>query len=120
MDRAENSSRRITLEDVPIIKGMLLRGDRQHDIASWFGVNGGRIAEISKGKKFLDVRPKTTKLPPPGPYLSGQASDQLIREFRLLRMRLEAAQVQPNLPTKVASLLENSLSQIDRILTAYE
>ena len=40
--RAENSSRRITLEDVPIIKGMLLRGDR-HDIASWFGVNAAKL-----------------------------------------------------------------------------
>jgi hypothetical protein len=28
---------------------MLARGDRQHDIASYFGVNGGRIGEIATG-----------------------------------------------------------------------
>ena len=99
---------------------MLLRGDRQHDIASWFGVNGGRIAEISKGTKYLDVQPQTKKLPPPGPYLSGQASDQLIREFQLLKMRLEAIREQPNLTTTVEGLLDDSLKHVDRILSAYE
>jgi hypothetical protein len=30
---------------------MLARGDRQHDIALYFGVNGGRIGEIATGDK---------------------------------------------------------------------
>jgi hypothetical protein len=56
-----------------IAKGMLARGDRQHDIAAWFGVNGGRIADISTGKKFSEVpAAPSQKLPPPGPYLTGQ------------------------------------------------
>lgn len=42
--RAEPSGISLTGTDAAIIKGMLLRGDRQHDIAAWFGVNGGRIA----------------------------------------------------------------------------
>ena len=33
--------------EIAIVKGMLARGDRQHDIAAYFGINGGRIAEIS-------------------------------------------------------------------------
>jgi hypothetical protein len=33
--------------EIAIVKGMLLWGDRQHDIAAYFGVNGGRVAEIS-------------------------------------------------------------------------
>ena len=52
-----------------VVKAMLARGDKQHDIASWFGVNGGRIAEIAKGHKFKTVPPcKYDKLPPQGPY----------------------------------------------------
>ena len=55
------------------MKGMLARGDRQHDIAAWFGVNSGRIAEIAKGKVHRNVQAaRKEKLPPPGPYLSGR------------------------------------------------
>ena len=52
---------------------MLARGDRQSDIASFFGVNGGRIAEISVGKKFgsAPVTP-VQALPPRGPYVYGE------------------------------------------------
>ena len=52
-----------------VVKAMLARGDKQHDIASWFGVNGGRIAEIATGQKFKTVPPcKHDTLPPQGPY----------------------------------------------------
>jgi hypothetical protein len=34
---------------------MLDRGDRQHDIAAWFGVNSARIGEIAKGDRFRSV-----------------------------------------------------------------
>jgi hypothetical protein len=61
---------------------MLARGDRQHDIAAWFGVNGGRIAEIATEAKFGFVPMQVDKLPPAGPYLSGRgvqkARDQLV------------------------------------------
>jgi hypothetical protein len=36
--------------EIAIVKGMLIHGDRQHDIAAYFGVNGGRINEISTGQ----------------------------------------------------------------------
>ena len=64
----------IVLNDVDAakVKGMLERGDRQHDIAAWFGVNGGRIAEISTRDTFAHVEANSTDLPPPGPYLSGR------------------------------------------------
>ena len=55
--RAINSGISLNEKDAGIVKGMLERGDRQHDIASWFGVNGGRIAEISVGKKFSYILP---------------------------------------------------------------
>jgi hypothetical protein len=41
--RAEPSGIALNGADAAIIKGMLARGDRQHDIAAWFGVNAGRV-----------------------------------------------------------------------------
>lgn len=83
--RAEPSGISLTEDDAAIVKGMLARGDRQHDIAAWFGVNGGRIAEIATGDKFKHVPAQTTDLPPPGPYLTGrqsQRAQQLLEEVR--------------------------------------
>lgn len=70
--RAPASGITLTRADAAVVKGMLARGDRQHDIAAWFGVNGGRIAEIANGEKFGDVAAQTTDLPPPGPYIAGR------------------------------------------------
>lgn len=57
--------------EVALIKGMLARGDRQSDIAAFFSVNGGRIAEINTHQKWEDVRAApAAELPPPGPYLT--------------------------------------------------
>jgi hypothetical protein len=48
--------------------GMVARGDRDHDIAAWFGVNQGRIAETKDGSKFGAVAPAAAdQLPPKGP-----------------------------------------------------
>jgi hypothetical protein len=71
--RAEPSGISLTESEATIAKGMIARGDRQHDIAAWFGVNGGRIGDISTGKKFPNVAAASMdKLPPPGPYLTGR------------------------------------------------
>lgn len=71
--RAPASGISLTEDDAAIVKGMLARGDRQHDIAAWFGVNGGRIGEIASRKRFRGVEAAPTQLlPPPGPYLSGR------------------------------------------------
>ena len=67
--RAEPSGITLSAIDAALIKGMLRRGDRQHDIAAWFGVNGGRVAEIATGARFDEVGPSPASvLPPPGPY----------------------------------------------------
>ena len=67
--RTRSTRRRLTEEDAAIVKAMIRRGDPLHDIASWFGVNGGRISEINTGKKFADVPPASNShLPPRGPY----------------------------------------------------
>lgn len=77
--RAEPSGITLDGEDAAIVKGMLVRGDRQHDIAAWFGVNAGRVAEIASGVRFatVAVAPEAA-LPPPGPYLSGRQVHEVL------------------------------------------
>ena len=61
--------------DAAIVKGMLIRCDRQHDIAAWFGVNGGRIGEIATGYRFAKIAPAARdELPPSGPYPAGRVA----------------------------------------------
>lgn len=91
--RARNSGIHLSEDDAAQVKGMLARGDRQHDIASWFGVNGGRVAEIANGTKFADVEPASADdLPPPGPYLSGRAASEAIRALAAAKEALAAAE----------------------------
>ena len=70
MGKAEPSGISLTEANASIAKGMLGRGDRQHDIAAWFGVIAGRIADIATGKRFRHVvaAPKS-KLPRRGHML---------------------------------------------------
>ena len=51
----------LTDEEIAIVKGMIVRGDRQHDIAAYFGVNGGRIGEISKGASGPSVATRASR-----------------------------------------------------------
>lgn len=61
--------------EIAIVKGMIARGDRQHDIAAYFGVNGGRIAEINTGVTGANIgaAPQSI-LPPAGPYMAGRSA----------------------------------------------
>jgi hypothetical protein len=54
---------------------MILRGDRKHDIAAFFGVNPGRIAEVESGRRRFPSVPAAPEanLTPPGPYLAPKA-----------------------------------------------
>jgi hypothetical protein len=70
MSRAPASGRTLNDADAALVKGMINRNDRQHDIAAYFAVNGGRIGETSTGKKFAAVTPTNQNaLPPSAPYL---------------------------------------------------
>jgi hypothetical protein len=80
--------------EIAIAKGMLKRGDRQHDIAAYFGVNGGRIAEIKSRHRGEGVHAADERfLPPAGPYLAGRsalrARDTLIAMRDLIEGVLE-------------------------------
>jgi hypothetical protein len=46
---------------------MQRRGDREHDIAAWFGVNQGRVAEAKDGRHANVTPAPTQQLPPKGP-----------------------------------------------------
>jgi hypothetical protein len=57
-------------KQVSIIRGMLKRGDKQHDVAAWFSENQARIVEAEQGKFGVHEAAPVDELPPrgaPGP-----------------------------------------------------
>lgn len=92
--RAHASGIQLTEQDAATIKAMLRRGDRQHDIAAWFGVNGGRVAEIAAGRKFRAIVAATvdSNLPPPGPYPTGKDSHAALAALRAAKQAIAAAE----------------------------
>lgn len=87
--RADPSGISLTEADAAVVKGMLNRGDRQHDIAAWFGVNSGRIAEIATGHRFHNVQPAANHLlPPKGPYLPGREAAEAVEALQAARAAL--------------------------------
>lgn len=73
--------------EIAVVKGMIARGDRQSDIAAYFGVNGGRISEINTEKYGADVKAALhDHLPPPGPYFaSGRSTIRATETLTALR-----------------------------------
>jgi hypothetical protein len=67
MTRGDKSGITVHPADVPIIMGMIARGDRHHDIAAWFGLNQGRIADTQEGKYGPPETKAGIPLPPKGP-----------------------------------------------------
>lgn len=100
--RAPNSGIHLTAADAAVVKGMIARGDRQHDIAAWFGVNGGRIGEISKGAHFGDVPAQMRDLPPRGPYLSGRSANDA--KLRLIEARVELEKILANINATITEI----------------
>ena len=69
-NRALDSGQRVTEETAAVIKAMVQRGDRAHDVASFFGLNPGRVAEVANGHRFPSTEAASADtLPPAGPYL---------------------------------------------------
>lgn len=56
----------LTDQESEIAMGMIARGDKQHDIAAWFGENQARIVEVEKGKHGFFRAAKPEELPPKG------------------------------------------------------
>lgn len=56
----------LTTNDAKIIIGMVARGDKQHDIAAWFGENQARIVEAANGDYGTHEAAPADQLPPKG------------------------------------------------------
>lgn len=84
-----------------MVKGMILRGDRQSDISAYFSINQGRVYEIRSGQRFKDVPPaEYAQLPPPGPYVV------------VSRVVHERAQVAEATLTKIIAIMELATADI--------
>lgn len=55
----------LTRKDASIVMGMLARGDKNQDIAAWFGENPARIVEVQNGQAFGPVAAADTAMLPP-------------------------------------------------------
>jgi hypothetical protein len=98
--RTEPSGIILTAEDASIVKGMLARDDRQHDIAAWFGVNGGRIAEIATRARYGWVeRADEDELPPHGPYPAGRVAVEAMAALTAAKAALASAEAMIFRPT---------------------
>jgi hypothetical protein len=78
----------LTGAEIAIAKGMLLRGDKQHDIAAYFGVNSARINDIYQHTRGIGVGVDPAPehdLPPPGPYLAGRSAIRARETLKALR-----------------------------------
>jgi hypothetical protein len=67
MGKGKISGIQLTRSEASVVLGMVDRGDREHDIAAWFGVNQGRIAEVKKGDFGTLTPAPVASLPPKGP-----------------------------------------------------
>ena len=82
----------LTDAEISIAKGMIARGDRQHDIAAYFGCNGGRIGEISTGARGPNVAAaQAVDLPPAGPYMAGRSALRARETLVALRELIDEA-----------------------------
>lgn len=107
MSRGNASGFTVNRGDVPIILGMQARGDRDHDIAAWFGVNQGRIAEAKDGKFGQGQPVPAHTLPPKGaPGIKG----------RILRDAVELAltTIEAGDAEKAASILLKAKERYDK------
>lgn len=94
--------------EIAIVKGMIARGDRQHDIAAYFGVNGGRIGEINTGKRGEGViAAPASDLPPPGPYMAGRSALRARETLTALRDLIDDT-------IKDIDLYEQAADKVDR------
>jgi hypothetical protein len=99
----------ITTEQAAIAKGLLARGEKQHDVAAFFGVNGGRIAEIAKGKRHPNVRPAPkADLPIPAQMVPwGFIMSEARKALAIARMALASGDARLNeIETKLQAAAE--------------
>jgi hypothetical protein len=107
MARSPASGITLGYRETCVVKGMLARSDRQHDIASYFGVNPARINEIASGDCSYPNAPASPEadLPPPGPYLTKFAVQGVIDTLNEAIAALEMAEQENELADVKAAIL---------------
>jgi hypothetical protein len=108
MSRGKASGYVLHNADVPIILGMQKRGDRDHDIAAWFGVNQGRIVETKEGKFGPGQPAPSHTLPPSGP--PGIKGRRLREAIDRLLLEVPKGAIQG----KAATILVNAIKDYDK------
>lgn len=106
MTRVASGEHSLSHRDTRFVKAMLNRGDRQHDIAAYFGVNGGRIAEVSTGDgAWPNAQPwDEHDLPPPGPYVTKYALRSVVSSLNEAIEAIEMAEAENQLENIQAAL----------------
>ncbi len=89
---ARKSGFRLGPDDIPIVRGMIARNDRRHDIAAWFGVNQGRIKSAEDGD-YGEVEPAAAEeLPPSGPPgIKGRHLRDAVEQYQRLMAKGDEA-----------------------------
>jgi hypothetical protein len=107
MAKAPASGITLGYRETCVAKGMLARGDRQHDIASYFGVNPARISEIASGDNAYPNAEPTPEadIPPPGPYLTKFAVQSVIDTLNEAIEALDLAEQENELADVKAAIL---------------
>ena len=86
-------------KELSTVFGMVKRGDNNHDIAAWFGVNQGRVAEAKNGDYGIFPATPPEKLPPKGaPGIKGR------RLYRMTAAVLEQLKTDGGTNTAISSL----------------
>ena len=107
MAKAAASGNSLSHKDTCLVKGMLARGDRQHDIAAYFGVNGGRIGEVASGDNpYPNATPVSEdQLPPSGPYITKYAIQGVIDSLNDAIDAIDLAEAEERLEDVKAALV---------------
>ena len=111
-----------TYRETSLVKGMLARGDKQHDIASYFAVNGGRVAEVSTGDcDYPNAKIASDEiLPPPGPYMTKYAISSVIETLQEAIQAIEMAEKENELDDLKAALILAKDTLLKKIETLEE
>jgi hypothetical protein len=86
---------------------MIARGDRKHDIAAWFGLNQGRIAEVENGDHGTAMPAPSHLLPPAG--APGPKARELRRAADAIRDLLQRGEIE-----SAIKLLDKAIAQFDK------
>lgn len=86
---------------------MVNRGDRNHDIAAWFGLNQGRIKEVKDGDYGTATPAPADKLPPSG--APGPKASALRERAETVHMLLKAGDA-----LGAIKRLEDALAEFDK------